>query len=178
MVGRDCAKSLAHNSEGTGWPGEPKRIRVAPKHRAVAERLAIPGRCSLHALTILPAQPPCFARPSPRLEVRMKPHNILIGLPAYGGKIDSGCAKSLFTLQSYLGTRKISANLVTVDHADVVMSRNFLACYMLDQDKYSHLLFVDSDMSFLPAAVTRMIDAEKQLIGCVYPKRTIDLGPA
>src|ERR1700730_8123212 len=103
----------------------------------------------------------------------MKPQNILIGLPAYGGKIDSGCAKSLFTLQHYLGTRKISAQLVTVDHADIVMSRNFLACYMLEQGKYSHLLFVDSDMAFRPAAVARMIEAEKPLIGCVYPKRMI-----
>lgn len=53
--------------------------------------------------------------------------------------------------------------------------RSVMASLVLENLQYSHLLFVDTDLEFQPASVLKMLDAEREVIGCVYPYRTIPL---
>ena len=39
---------------------------------------------------------------------------------------------------------------------------------------YTHLLFIDSDMGYAPTLIDKMINFDKPLTGCVYPKRGFD----
>jgi hypothetical protein len=77
-----------------------------------------------------------------------------------------------FQLLSRLG---IKAGLLTYDLSDIAISRNIMASIFLQQPQHSHLLFVDSDMQFGEPTLSRMITAEKPLIGCAYPRRHVDI---
>lgn len=100
--------------------------------------------------------------------------NIYIGLPAYGGSIKTECAMSLIGLQRAFTKAGIGCIVAPTNYPDIADSRNILAMRFLTTD-CTHLLFVDSDISFKPEAVLRLIGAAKPLIGCVYPQRHLDL---
>jgi hypothetical protein len=104
--------------------------------------------------------------------------SILIGIPTHGGVVKTRCMESLFLLQRSLIAEAIAVELGIVDSPQLVLSRNALASRVAERDKYSHLLFVDSDMAFQPATVLRMLKHGKPLIGCVYPRRVLDLDKA
>jgi hypothetical protein len=60
-------------------------------------------------------------------------------------------------------------------NAEIVAARNFLASFMVERAAFTHLLFIDSDMGFAPGTVEKLIAANKPLIGCICPRRQIDL---
>jgi hypothetical protein len=99
---------------------------------------------------------------------------ILIATPTYGG-VGTEYIASTLRLQRYLLARGIGTGSAHHAMAEVSRSRNLLARLFLDQPEMTHLLFVDSDMSFGPEAVQALIDADKPLVGCVYPRRGLDL---
>jgi hypothetical protein len=58
--------------------------------------------------------------------------------------------------------------------SDIVLARNRLASRALALN-YSHLFFIDSDMSFPATLATDMLRADKDVIGLVYPRRALSL---
>ncbi len=58
---------------------------------------------------------------------------------------------------------------------EIARSRNILAARFLEEADPTHLLFVDSDIAFDPEAVGALMAAGRPLVGCVYPKRALDL---
>lgn len=99
---------------------------------------------------------------------------ILIATPTYGGVAPEYVASTLRVQAHLLGQ---GVGVLTAHHAmaEVSRSRNLLARLFLDRPELTHLLFVDSDMSFGVEAVQALIDAGKPLVGCVYPRRALDL---
>jgi hypothetical protein len=100
---------------------------------------------------------------------------ILIGLPSYPGVIKTDCVISLLGLQRALLESGIPADFAKNQPADVVLARNIFASRIVNESRYTHLLFVDNDMRFNPSAVIRLIDASKPIIGCIYPKKNLQL---
>jgi len=100
---------------------------------------------------------------------------LLIATPAYGGQITTGYARSVFAAQALMHQRQIDVRYMTVEHSDVVRSRNLIAAKFLEGD-FTHLLFVDADMQFSARVVDRLFAADLPVFGCAYPRRAIDLG--
>ncbi len=101
---------------------------------------------------------------------------ILIGTPVTGQ----------VTIQYLMALRALENALNNADPAiktDVMFgtasfmpfSRNAIASILLENASYTHLLFIDADISFRPEAVLKMIEADKDMIGCMYPKRALKL---
>jgi hypothetical protein len=101
--------------------------------------------------------------------------NILIATPAYGGNVKLQFLNSLLQTQDLFGRKRIRHAFLGAANAEIVAARNFLASFMMERQEFTHLLFVDSDMAFAPAAVERLLSADKPLIGCICPRRKIDL---
>ena len=95
---------------------------------------------------------------------------ILVGTPTYNGQLTTPFATSLLALAKALGD---SMAWVTTSGTLIAFARNVLASRALEED-YSHLLFIDSDVSFQPELVQRLIDFDEPVVGAVYPQRTID----
>jgi hypothetical protein len=105
----------------------------------------------------------------------MKPLNIVIGVPTFRGVVSSHTMISLMRVSDLFHKAGINMRLVKVDSADIVTTRNMIGtlCYM--NEDFTHLLFIDDDMSFEADAIMTLLRADKDIVGCVCPKRTLDM---
>ena len=101
---------------------------------------------------------------------------LMVALPAYGGSIKNGCVESLLKLQASFYARGVSADYGILNTAGISETRNYYASVLLQRAEHSHLLFVDSDMMFEPAAVWKLIEAQKPVAGCIYARRKPNAG--
>lgn len=101
---------------------------------------------------------------------QLKAVNLMIAMPTYQGVVHSGCMLSLFKLSHELRSRSIQQQLRMLDGEMVARARNRLLADFLESNA-THMLFVDSDISFDPQAVIRMLQANLGVIGGIYPKK-------
>ena len=100
---------------------------------------------------------------------------ILIASPSYDGLVRVEYMKSIMSLTSYLEKINIKWELLTESSTLLHVMRSVMASKAMMDDGYTHLLFVDTDMGFPVSAVQKMIEADKEVIGCAYPYRSIPL---
>ncbi len=103
------------------------------------------------------------------------PLHVLIGLPSFRGMVMVNTTGSLLRLVSLFSEIGITCNFVNVDSAEVTRARNMMASHMMQHPEFSHMLFIDDDMGFEADAILDLIRANKDIIGCVCPKREINL---
>ena len=102
--------------------------------------------------------------------------HILIATPCYGGVIHDGFAQSLLTLSNLAMTMegiKITIKLLPGDSL-VTRARNTLVALFLGSKTFTHLLFIDSDITFSPGVVFRLLEAShsgKPIVAAPYPKK-------
>jgi hypothetical protein len=101
--------------------------------------------------------------------------HILIAMPTADAHVHVRTLKSLMGACHFLARRGITFSFGFRDQSDVATSRNRLVADFLAHEALSHLLFVDNDMEFATAAVGRLLDTDKDVVGAVYPKRGLDL---
>ena len=116
---------------------------------------------------------PKFVEASEGLTAKqMRKVKLMIAVPTYQGAIHSGCMLSLFKLSHVLRSYKTTQMLRLLDGEMVARARNRMVADFLDTD-CTHLLFVDSDITFDADELLRMIQANLSVVGGVYPKKTI-----
>ena len=101
--------------------------------------------------------------------------HILIAVPTMAGLMKAKTATTLILLMRQLTSAGIAAEYLNVDSSDIVYARNFFAREMLRLEALDGLLFVDSDMSFRPALVRRMLNLGADVVATAYPKRTLNM---
>ena len=69
-----------------------------------------------------------------------------------------------------------SADLVTVDSSYVSKARNYFANVFLRQPHFTHLVMIDSDMSFERHIICRLLRCAKPVVAAAYSQRRIDMG--
>ena len=72
---------------------------------------------------------------------------VLIATPTVQGTATSAYARTLVALTQCLASLGAAYSFMTVDNADVITARNLLAHAFMQDDSFTHLLFIDSDMA-------------------------------
>lgn len=104
--------------------------------------------------------------------------NILIAVPAYGGEVKNKTLTSIVALTSAFSRAGIDFTLNVVDQNDISAVRNYFASYVIQEGQFTHLAFIDNDMVFRPSAFIRMLRLNKPVVGCVSPKRILNIARA
>lgn len=100
---------------------------------------------------------------------------LFIATPCYGGKLYSGYLKSIIKLIDLLKDFKINYKVKIIDNDSLITrARNRLVYHFLNSD-CTHLIFIDSDITFLPKSIIYMINSNKNVIGGCYPKKQINI---
>ncbi len=100
---------------------------------------------------------------------------ILIASPTYDGNVRSEYMRSVMRLTDELRERDVAWRLLLESATLLHTMRSVMASLVLEERDYSHLLFVDTDLNFDAASVLKMLAADREVIGCAYPYRTVPL---
>lgn len=100
--------------------------------------------------------------------------NILIGMPLYRQQVYIQTLASLMGLKEALSSMEIKSSFVYVDSFDVVSARNMISTYFYNND-FTHLLFIDDDMTFSTDDISALLISNEPFIGCICPKREISI---
>jgi hypothetical protein len=102
--------------------------------------------------------------------------NILIGTPAFDGRLMINYVASLLQLQEYLRRERIEFGIeLFAGESLITRARNYFVARMLQNPSFSHLLFIDADIGFDPRYVRRYINADKDIVAGVYPLKELNL---
>lgn len=102
------------------------------------------------------------------------PVKIYIGTPCYGGQCFAGYVASLLQTQAYLKTLEPPMSLETcflTNESLITRGRNTIVAKFLNDPSFTHLLFIDADISWHPGTVEKLVKADVDIVGAIYPKK-------
>lgn len=100
--------------------------------------------------------------------------SITLGFPCYGGTLQALTFMSLlpfFTSAAQIGTKTNVALLTNCSSID--KGRNIITADFLSHEESTHLLWVDSDMTFDPDCIWRLILADRDIVGALCPSKRL-----
>ena len=94
---------------------------------------------------------------------------IMIATPAYGGEVTTTYCDALLWLYDHFREKHPH---IRFQHKFLSLSvlpfmRNLYASLVMQDESYTHLLFVDADMGFAPSLIEHMIAADKPVVGAM-----------
>jgi hypothetical protein len=99
---------------------------------------------------------------------------IFVATPCYGGMCTGYYAQSLLMMQAAFSAKGIEAAVsMLFNESLITRARNAMAHAFLQTDS-THLLFIDSDLRWDGNGVIAMIEADKEVICGIYPKKEIN----
>ena len=109
-----------------------------------------------------------------------KKYGVMIATPCYGGQLTEGYLHGLLSTTAKAANKGIQIHLNTMGNESLVTrARNTLVTQFLDFDekepeKFTHLLFIDSDIGFRAENVFRLIESGYDVCAGIYPRKSID----
>ena len=99
-------------------------------------------------------------------------HKIMVCTPCHSDVSMHYC-QAVLKFQQECWHKKIQVSFTLLKSSLVTQGRNLCVSEMLNhEDNYTHLLFIDSDIDFNGSTIFKMLDLDKDIISCPYPKRS------
>lgn len=96
--------------------------------------------------------------------------------PCYGGNITSNYFHSILGLLSYAIENGFGISIETMPNCSLIsLGRDVMLWRALQDDSWSHLLWIDSDLTFEPQCVHSLILDDKDIVGGFYPKKGLPI---
>ena len=102
------------------------------------------------------------------------PFKVYIGTPCYGGQCFAGYVASLLQSQSHLAKLNPPIHLETcflTNESLITRGRNTIVAKFLNDKSFTHLLFIDADISWHPTTIQKLVASDKDIVGACYPKK-------
>lgn len=100
---------------------------------------------------------------------------VLIGTPCYGGLCFVGYVASLLTSREYLKTKDIQIETCFLTNESLIpRGRNTIVAKFMADPSFTHLLFIDGDITFNHLSIEKLINHDKDIVGALYPKKGYD----
>jgi hypothetical protein len=103
-----------------------------------------------------------------------KPAKLFVATPMYGGLCTGGYTMGILNMAGEFGKAGVQMYYsYMMNESLITRARNGMA-YDFMQSDATHLMFIDADITFNPADIIRMIQADKDIICGLYPKKEIN----
>lgn len=101
-------------------------------------------------------------------------YHLHIAIPCYGGMMSEPTVTSLLRFVVIASRIGLQWSIDTmVNESLVTRARNNLAAKMMSNPRATHFMFIDADIRFQPESILQMLAAEKEVIGGLYPKKSL-----
>jgi hypothetical protein len=102
-----------------------------------------------------------------------KKMRLLVATPVHS-EVSMHYAESLLTLQGVGHSLDLVIDFLLLKSSLVTQGRNLCVSNFLNKKEYTHMLFIDSDISFDPSSVIKLLRCDKDVISIPYPMKTIN----
>lgn len=103
-----------------------------------------------------------------------QPH-LMIATPCYGDVVHTGYLHGLKALTEVCQAARIGLTVKTLSSDSLIpRARNCMVAHLLSNPQFSHMMFIDADLTFAAAAVLHLMAADLPVVGGAYPKKRID----
>ena len=100
--------------------------------------------------------------------------NLLIATPMYGGVCNGTYTAGMLQLAPVMSGKGMAFRYAYMTNESLITrGRNSLAHDFLETE-CTHLMFIDADIGFDPNSIPTMVDADKDIICGIYPKKEIN----
>jgi hypothetical protein len=107
-------------------------------------------------------------------EVKTKTPHLFVATPMYGGLCNGQYTLGMIQMVATFTQAQVPFQFAyMMNESLITRARNSLAHDFLQTD-CSHLMFIDADIGFNPQDILRMINANKDIICGIYPKKEIN----
>ena len=101
-------------------------------------------------------------------------YKIMVCTPCHS-EVSMHYTQSVLKFQQQCLQNNILVSFTLLKSSLVTQGRNLcVADFISHEHEYEYLLFIDSDIDFEYKTIIRMIEADKDIIACPYPMKTID----
>ena len=109
------------------------------------------------------------------INIGSKPgYKIMVCTPCHS-EVSMHYTQAVLKFQLECMKKNIMVSFSLLKSSLVTQGRNLCVAEFLNHDdKYDYLLFIDSDISFKPETIFKMIDADKDIIACPYPMKMFE----
>ena len=105
---------------------------------------------------------------------KLKTPHLMVATPMYGGMCNGQYTLGMIQMVSVFTQHRVPFQYsYMMNESLITRARNSLAYDFLETE-CTHLMFIDADIGFNPADILRMINANKDIICGLYPKKEID----
>lgn len=103
------------------------------------------------------------------------PVKLLICTPCYGGQLFLGYHQSMILLTSSFTKLGINFEVMCLGNESLITrARNGMSARFMGDESFTHMMFIDADITFSWLSVLRLILSDKDLSGGCYPKKMIN----
>jgi hypothetical protein len=100
---------------------------------------------------------------------------VYILTPCYGGMCHVDYLNCLLSTNEYFRKLGIELHIEFCKNDSLVSrARNNLVARAMNNPKMTHIIFIDSDISWSPVDIIKLLLSDKQLIGGIYPLKNYD----
>jgi len=102
----------------------------------------------------------------------LKKQKILVALPCYGGVCHSQFMLAMTGISAISAVKDYKVVFQVVDNESIInKARNTLASSFLQDESFTHIMFIDSDIDFNPLDFFKLILRDKDIVAGSYPKK-------
>jgi len=102
-------------------------------------------------------------------------HHLLVATPMYGGMCTGFFTQSLLQLPELIKERGWDISFSFMFNESLIQrARNSLVNVFMKREECTHMLFIDADIRFAPHDIVTMLEADKDIICGIYPKKEIN----
>lgn len=119
-----------------------------------------------------PSKPIWVEKPQLKFKQAKKDYSIFVATPVHSD-VSLHYTQALLEFQTYCHYKGINVMFQLLKSSLVTQGRNLCVSYFL-KSKYSHLLFIDSDIDFEAKDIEKLVDLDRDIISIPYPLKTMN----
>ncbi len=99
--------------------------------------------------------------------------HVLIATPCFGGMLTNKYVESLITMIAQY-QKKMTISIQFLPNESLIpRARNFFVAEFLKNPEFTHLVFIDADVSFSGEAIHELVNSDYEISGCAYPMKKV-----
>ena len=99
---------------------------------------------------------------------------IMFAIPCYDQQISEATFMSIIKMTMYCRDRGIKFAISTITDSLISRARNNIAAKFLANSEFTHMMFIDADIGFQASDIIGLLNADKDVIAGIYPKKVIN----